>query len=70
MAAKPTHILDANALIAYFKGENGHELVTKLLRDEENSLAIHVVNLCEVYYGYFRAVGHVQADIAWTGPLK
>lgn len=70
MAAKPTHTLDANALIAYFKGENGHELVTKLLRDEENSLAIHVVNLCEVYYGYYRADGQVQAGIAWDRALE
>lgn len=51
MAAKPTHIVDASALIAYFKGEAGHERFAELLRDEGNIPAIHIVNLCEVYYG-------------------
>lgn len=64
MAAKPTHILDANALIAYFKGENGQDRIADLLRDEQNILAIHAVNLCEVYYGYYRADGQEQADTA------
>ena len=70
MAAKPTHILDANAVIAYFKGEDGHEFIAELLRDEQNRLAIHVVNLCEVYYGYYRADGQAQADQAWSQALQ
>lgn len=70
MAAKPTHILDANALIAYFKGENGQDRIAGLLRDEQNILAIHAVNLCEVYYGYYRADGQEQADTAWNQSLQ
>lgn len=47
MAVKPTHIVDASALIAYFKSEEGHEKFADLLRDERNVLAMHTVNLCE-----------------------
>jgi predicted nucleic acid-binding protein len=70
MAAKITHIVDANAVIAYFKGEEGHEIVADLLRDEENVLAIHAVQLCEVYYGYYRADGQEIADRAWQRALE
>ena len=65
MAAKPTHIVDACALIAYFKEEEGHERFAELLVDEENVLAIHATNLCEVYYGYLRSDGADRADEAW-----
>ena len=57
MAPPPTHIVDASALIAYFKEEAGHEKFRDLLADEQNILAIHATNLCEVYYGYLRATG-------------
>ena len=70
MAVGITHILDANAVIAYFKGEEGHEIVAGLVRDEENILAIHAVQLCEVYYGYYRADGQEQADEAWRRALE
>lgn len=66
MAAKPTHIVDASALIAYFKGEAGHERFAELLRDEGNIPAIHIVNLCEVYYGYLRSDGPLRAEEAWA----
>ena len=52
MAPPPTYIVDASALIAYFKEEAGHEKFRDLLADEQNILAIHATNLCEVYYGY------------------
>ena len=29
-----------------------------------------MVNLCEVYYGYYRADGQFQADIAWDRALE
>jgi len=64
--AKPTHIVDASALIAYFKGEDGESKFTELLNDERNVLAMHVVNLCEVYYGYLRSDGLEKAEEAWT----
>lgn len=65
MAAKPTHIVDASALIAYFKQEAGHENFSSLLADEQNILTIHATNLCEVYYGYLRSDGPNQAEEAW-----
>jgi predicted nucleic acid-binding protein len=64
--AKPTHIVDASALIAYFKGEDGESKFTELLNDERNVLAMHVVNLCEVYYGYLRSDWLEKAEEAWT----
>jgi len=65
-----THIIDASALIAYFKGEQGHERVAGLLIDERNNLAIHIVNLCEVYYGYLRSDGLHKANEAWERATK
>ena len=65
MASKPTHIADASALIAYFKQEAGHENFSSLLADEQNILAIHATNLCEVYYGYLRSDGPDKAEDAW-----
>lgn len=65
MAAKPTHIVDASALIAYLKGEVGHEDFAAILADEENVLAIHATNLCEVYYGYLRSDSLERAEEAW-----
>jgi predicted nucleic acid-binding protein len=65
MAAKLTHVVDASALIAYFKEEEGNKKFAELLADEENVLAIHATNLCEVYYGYLRSDGADRADEAW-----
>jgi len=65
MGARPTHIVDACALIAYFKGDRGHEKFASLLMDENNSLAIHCVNLCEIYYSYLRTDGIKAASTAW-----
>ncbi len=42
MSASPTHIVDASALIAYFKQEPGHENLASLLGDEHNLLAMHI----------------------------
>ncbi|MFQ5790397.1 MAG: PIN domain-containing protein [Acidobacteriota bacterium] len=64
--AKPTHIVDASALIAYFKGEDGHDRFAELLKDEQHVLAMHIVNLCEVYYGYLRSDALEKAEEAWT----
>ena len=66
MAAKHTHIVDASALIAYFKGEEGQEKFADLLRDDRTALAIHAVNLCEVYYVYLRSDGPEKAEEART----
>jgi predicted nucleic acid-binding protein len=65
MPLPPTHIVDASALIAYFKEEAGHEKFRTILADEQNILAIHATNLCEVYYGYLRGDGPDKAEEAW-----
>ena len=70
MPAVVTHVVDASALIAYFKGEAGHEHFADLLLDERNNLAIHSVNLCEVYYGYLRSDGLMKANEAWDRASK
>lgn len=70
MPAKPTHIIDASALIAYFNGEDGHDRFAQLLSDEQNVLAMHATNLCEVYYGYLRADGLERAEKAWEEAIR
>ena len=65
MAIIPTHIVDASALIAYFKQETGHANFASLLEEERNILAIHATNLCEVYYTYLRSDGPEAAENAW-----
>ncbi len=70
MAAKPTHVVDACALIAYLKGEQGNERLAELLADETNTLAIHILNLCEVYCCYYRTDGQAQAQVAWDNASR
>lgn len=65
MAANPTHVVDACALIAYLKGEPGNERLAEFLADDTNILAIHILNLCEVYCCYYRTDGQARAQIAW-----
>ena len=36
-----------------------------MLADEQNILAIHATNLCEVYYNYLRSDGLDRAEEAW-----
>src|SRR5579864_7648625 len=64
MAARPTHIVDACAGIAYLKAEAGHTSLTNILADGRNSVAMHAVNLCEVYYDFLRSDGQGAADTA------
>lgn len=66
MPGVPTHIVDTSAVIAYLKGEEGHERFAELLMDDRNSLTIHMVNMCEIYYNYLRADGVERAEEAWA----
>jgi predicted nucleic acid-binding protein len=63
-------VVDASALICFFKGEAGHERVASLLEDERNIPAIHVVTLCEVYYNYLKSDGLAEANQAWDRASK
>jgi predicted nucleic acid-binding protein len=64
MPPRPTHVVDACAAIAYLKGEPGQDNLRQILTDERNSVAIHSVNLCEVYYDFLRSDGVAVADVA------
>jgi predicted nucleic acid-binding protein len=70
MSARPTHVIDACALIAYLGQEDGHEAFAALLADDQNVLAIHATNLCEVYYGYLRSDGIDRAEEAWQKAIS
>jgi uncharacterized protein len=64
MAAK---VLDAWALMAFFKGEAAADAVETLIHkaaDDKVRLLLCVVNWGEVYYGMWRAGGKEAADAA------
>ncbi len=70
MPARFTHVADACAVIAYLKGEAGHDRFAEILQDERNVAAIHAVNLCEVYYNYLRSDGVEVAEQALESTAK
>jgi predicted nucleic acid-binding protein len=57
-------VLDACALIAYIRDEQGAERVESLLVDQQNQCYVHAINMCEVYYLLFRAFGEARAKQA------
>ena len=62
---KRTYVLDACALIATIKGEEGAVAVAELYEEVERgeaTLLINKVNLLEVYYGFRRDRGENYAD--------
>ena len=59
------YVLDSCALLAFFLKENGHEKVSGVLREVLEKKAVvcmHGVNLLEVYYDRYKAMGKKQAD--------
>src|SRR5687768_7000812 len=59
--------LDANAMIALLKGEQGSEVVANLLADSGNTCFAHALNMCEVYYDFLRAEDEQAAIVAVEG---
>ena len=58
-------ILDACAIIAFFNGEDGAEVILNLFKEAELgklTLCLHSINFCEVYYDCFRKSGSKMAD--------
>lgn len=55
-------ILDACAIIAFFRDEIGAENVENLLFDSDNYCMIHLINLCEIYYEFYRSGGENEAE--------
>jgi len=57
-----TFILDACALIAFLRAEEGGEKVKKLFKEPQNQILMHAINLGEVYYDSIRFGGKDVAD--------
>ena len=58
------YVMDAGGLITYLRREPGHHLVQIRLEraQQEETLWMHTVNLCEVYYDAYRRAGKGVAD--------
>ena len=61
-----TYVLDTSALIVYLKQESGHERFVELLKQEGSYFAMHIVNLGELYYVFWRSDGENKANEAWS----
>ena len=55
-------VLDAYAVIAFFRDEVGAEIVEDSFLDERSTCLIHSINLCEVYYDFLRMSGEEAAQ--------
>ncbi|GHV76802.1 hypothetical protein AGMMS49942_16230 [Spirochaetia bacterium] len=61
-----TYVLDACALIAYLKKEEGQEKVLDILQKAENETAsvyMSIINLIEVHYGFVDDLGKERAAV-------
>ena len=58
------YILDASAMIAYLRAEPGGDVVRVVLKDPAHQCLAHAINLCEVYYDFYRAEGQTVAGAA------
>ncbi len=71
MAGKiKTYVLDACALIAFFRQEKGDEKLLKLFKDKQAKIYLHAVNLGEVYYDTLRLTGKKQAQELFADVAK
>jgi predicted nucleic acid-binding protein len=64
-----THCLDACAVIAYLRNEVGAGVLKETIEQPTSFLAMHVCNLGEVYYDFFREDGLTAAQTAWANTL-
>ena len=66
-------ILDACALVALLKNEDGADVVADAYKQAENGEAkiiMNRINLLEVYYGYYHDNGKEYADRIMDGVAK
>ena len=54
-------IIDASALLAVLRREEGAAKVTELMQDDSSTCYVHAVNACEVYYDILR---EFEVDVA------
>jgi predicted nucleic acid-binding protein len=60
-----SYVLDANAVIALLKDEEGADVIDGLLTDAKTdacTVTMNKVNLLEVYYGFYREDGKEVAE--------
>lgn len=57
-------IFDSSALIAFFRKEQGADIVEAALCDEASESSLHAVNACEIYYDLMRSNGESVAEEA------
>ncbi len=67
-----TNVIDASALIAYLRDEEGAEVVEALLLNRNDLCMAHALNLCEVFYDFVRVSDEATAlsaisDLESTG---
>jgi uncharacterized protein with PIN domain len=55
-------VMDAGAMLAYLKAEDGAPIVIGLLLDPNTLCIAHAVNVCEVFYDLFRSGGEDRAQ--------
>lgn len=65
-------VLDASAMIAFLRGETGAAVVTEYIERSSLTAVAHALNLCEVFYDFWRAGGPEIAqnavnDLLWLG---
>ena len=62
-------VIDASALIAFLRDETGADVVENVLSAPGKCYA-HAMNLCEVYYDFFRSSNRDAAEAAIHGRLR
>lgn len=55
-------ILDACSIIAFVNAEEGSEKMKTLLENAANEFYMHILNLGEVYYGFYKVEGREKAE--------
>ncbi len=58
------YVLDTCALIAWFENEDGRDAVRDVFRDPDGIHLMHALNICELYYDYYRRDGRIAAETA------
>lgn len=58
------YVFDASAMVAYLRDEPGADLVEAALLDAGNDCFAHAINLCEVFYDFYRSNGELAAHEA------
>ena len=55
-------VLDATAMIAYARGEEGTDFVERFLLDDHQICVAHAINVCELFYDSLRSTDEATAS--------